>query len=609
MERLDMVWSRMIDAWHYVAARLPPSRFIWLGLGPLVLIIFLLNPFGIEPSSASAALGVVLMMGLFWISEVIPLSATALLPVALFPFCGVLPADETAKAYMSDSLMLFLGSFIIGLAMEKHQLHKRIALNMLMHIGNQPRLIVLGMMSTTLLVSMFMSNTSTTAVVAPLGVSIIRQFEQTCAAAAASSSASSIEVFEPAGSSYHPEPVLSSDKLASDTALDVEMAGAHEQPDFPGRAGAEAALTVVAASSNAMAQHSSAAAAHYLVETDHDGIAELDVELPVSTAPSAAINIGKAMMLGTAYAANTGGTATSIGTGPNLVFLALLPAMFHASPGVSFLQWFIFAFPLAIFQASFIFGFLIVRFMRKESLNFDMARLQADHQALGPISKAELVISGDLLLVILLWATRSGFGTWLPGWASLFPYRPGDGTVAVVGAVLLFLWDIIEWREDLLRLPWDIIVLMGGGTAMAFGCAKSGLSTLVAEQFEDLGDFPFVLQIFFIAVLVTVTTELISNIAAANLILPILGALARHLGTNPLLYMVPATIACSYAFMFPISTPPNAIVFSYGFLTIREMALCGFLLNIVGAISLTIWTVTVGPAVFGPIPAAAWVYT
>ena len=288
------------------------------------------------------------------------------------------------------------------------------------------------------------------------------------------------------------------------------------------------------------------------------------------------------------------------------MLLSVVAAMFPRSPGISFAEWFAFAFPLCVAQAAGIFALLLLLYARGRRLSFDTAQLAAEHAGLGPVSLAERVVAADLCLVVLLWATRSGFGRAVPGWKALFPYPPGDGTVAVLGALLLFAWDIVDWRGDLLRLQWDIIVLLGGGTAMALGCARSGFSGLVAEQLEHLGRIPLFWQVLAIAAIMTATTELISNIASANLVLPILGSLAARLRTNPFLFMLPATIASSYAFMFPISTPPNAIVFAYGFITIKEMALTGFLLNVLGILSLTLWTVVAGPYILGDV--ANWPY-
>ena len=583
---------------------MPPARLVWLVLGPLLFGVMLFNPLGISLPLASTMLGVLLFMGTYWISEVIPLCVTGLIPVAFFPLAGILSAEETAKAYMSDGLMLFLGSFMLGLAMEKHLLHKRIALAMLIRIGNRPALLLFGMIFSTLIVSMFMSNTSTVAVIAPLGVSIIRQFGQLVTPTSQSTAFESIAredvemAQDPETSEQHtfshdnPHPHL----LPSHHSSMTESESFHHDELITDK---DHLLNEPTTSSPTITPHPNPNPALIIEEPS----------LGVTSTPDDAVFIGKAMMLGTAYAANTGGTATPIGTGPNLVLISVIAAMFPSSPGVPFSHWFAFAFPLSILQATGIFGFLWLRYVKGRLLLFDVSRLVEEHRQLGEVTLAEKVISLDVVLVILLWATRSGLGSWLPGWKELFPYPPGDGSVSIFCALLLFVWDIVDWRTDMLNLSWDIIVLLGGGTAMAIGCGRSGLSNLVAAQMESLGDLPFLLQIMCISALMTSTTELISNIAAANLALPILGSLAQRIHTNPFLFMLPATISSSYAFMFPISTPPNAIVFSYGLVSIREMAFAGFILNICGILSLTFWTVLVGPLILGAREAAEWVYT
>mmetsp|Transcript_5000 Transcript_5000/g.7018 ORF Transcript_5000/g.7018 Transcript_5000/m.7018 type:complete len:344 (-) Transcript_5000:3-1034(-) len=311
-----------------------------------------------------------------------------------------------------------------------------------------------------------------------------------------------------------------------------------------------------------------------------------------------------AVLLGICYSASIGGTATITGTGPNLIFKSQLEILFPDAPEVSFLQWSLFALPCATLFLILLWMLLCFMHIKEPSeLHFHMEQFHTQLKQMGKTTWPEIVVLVDLSLMVLLWCTRIGVGT---GWGAWFEEMPGDGTVAVFLSALLFIipanFDghtrVMDW-ESVRDFPWNIILLLGGGFALAKGISASGLSVWVGETLHVLNALPVVLIVFLIVTIITFSTELTSNVAIANICLPILGALSLSIGQNPLLLMVPGTIATSYAFMLPVATPPNAIVFSSGEIRIIDMAKTGFFTNIGGLILLTLWTFVFGLPVFG----------
>ena len=473
-----------------------------LFLGPLAAIgILKFVDLAPENPNVTKTAAIAVWMAIWWIGEAIPLAATALLPLVLFPLLGVLPGKQIAGQYINSTIFLFLGGFLVALAMQRWDLHKRLALWILLRSGVHPWRLLLGFMGATWFLSMWISNTATTMMMVPIGLAIVLELEET-----------------------------------------------------------------------------------------------------ISSKQAKSLGIG--IFLGIAYGASIGGLATLVGTPPNLSFSRIFANLFPAAPEITFAQWFIFAFPLSVVFFFITWFYLACRFCRssdEELIDEGIFRRQYDE--LGPISFAECAVLVHFVLMILLWLFRGDLvlGSWVvPGWSRLFPDPKAidDGTVAITVSLLLFVIPsfagktgpsrILDW-DTAVKVPWGLVLLFGGGFALAFGFAESGLSLWLGGQLEGLRGMPILVVIGAVCLLLTFLTELTSNTATAEMLLPVLAALAIALEVNPLLLMVPGTLACSCAFMLPVATPPNAIVFATEQLSIGTMARTGFVINLIGAVLITIW--------------------
>lgn len=481
--------------------------FILTPLVSLSIILFAdLKPG--EPAVTNT-MAVALLMAVWWITEAVPLAVTSLLPVALFPILGIMDARIVSATYFNTVIFLFMGGFIIALAMQRWDLHRRIALKILQVTGVSPGRILFGFMFSTAFLSMWISNTATAMMMMPILISIIDKLE--------------------------------------------EAIGEKQIKDY---------------------------------------------------------SVG--LLLGVAYGASIGGIATLVGTPPNLSFVRIFHIYFPIAPEISFASWLLFALPVAVIL--FICTWILLYFMYKPKkhnwANISRNTFKEQLHALGPIRYEEKIVLTVFILVAILWIFRLDldFGfIKIPGWSGLFPKSsfPDDGTVAVFMAILLFILPsktagskrIMNW-ETASKIPWHIILLFGGGFALATGIKESGLSGWIGEQLIFIADFNPVLVILSICLIITFLTELTSNTATTEMILPILAGIAISTNINPLLLMLPATLSASMAFMLPVATPPNAIVFGTNRITIAQMAKTGIILNLVGAVVITLMTYFLGMVVF-----------
>lgn len=454
-------------------------------------------------------MAVALLMAVWWITEIVPLAVTSLLPVVLFPALGIMNGQSVSATYFNHVIFLFMGGFIIALAMERWDLHKRIALRILIITGVSPGRILLGFMLATAFLSMWISNTATTMMMIPILLSIISKLE--------------------------------------------ELIGKKNVSNY---------------------------------------------------------TIG--LLLGVAYSASIGGIATLVGTPPNLSFARIFQIYFPNAPEISFAGWFIFALPVATVMFIFTWAYLYLIFKpaRSNWQNIDKNTFRIQLSGLGKMSYEEKVVLINFILAALLWLFRSDidFGSFvLKGWSNIFPESKyiNDGTVAIFIAILLFILPaggrqgerIMEWKTAK-KLPWHIILLFGGGFALASAFKESGLSAWIGEQLIWVADYHPIAIILTIALLMTFLTELTSNTATTEMILPILAGIAVSSETNPLLLMIPATLSGSMAFMLPVATPPNAIIFGTNRIRIAQMARNGLFLNLAGAIIITLMTYWLGSLVF-----------
>lgn len=478
---------------------------------PLVILGILLF-FDFEPGNPKVTYTfcVALLMATWWITEVVPLAVTSLLPVALFPLFGILDGKVTSSAYFNDVIFLFMGGFMVALAMERWDLHRRIALHILCITGVSPARILLGFMVASFFLSMWISNTATVMMMLPIAMSIISR-------------------------------------------LDASM--------------------------------------------DSRGAATYSTGL----------------LLGIAYSASTGGLATLVGTPPNLSFARIFHIYFPDAPEISFSSWLLFALPVSLIIFAVIWVYLYWSFRPRKGEWVKVERNTFRHQLeeMGRTSFEERSVFIVFVMLALLWLLRVDleFGWFtIPGWANIFPESKfiNDGTSAILMAILLFLIPSKEERGKTLldwataaRLPWQILLLFGGGFALATGFKESGLSMWFGGHLAGMVTFHPIWVILMVSLTITFLTELTSNTATTEMILPILAGMAISSGIHPLLLMIPATLSASMAFMLPVATPPNAIIFGTGRISVARMARTGLFLNLVGAIIITLMMYFWGEVIFG----------
>ena len=459
-------------------------------LGPLTFItLMLIGPFEGLSHSAHSILSSTLWIAIWWITETIPIAATALIPIVLFPLSGGLDLSATTASYGHKFVFLYLGGFLIAIGIEKWNLHKRIAINIISFIGVDARRVILGFMLATAFLSMWISNTATSVMMLPIGIAIIKQL--------------------------------------------------NENKTF-----------------------------------------------------------GKALMLGIAYSASIGGVATLIGTPPNLVLAGVVSEIYGYE--ITFSQWFLFGFPISITLLFFCWIYLTrvaYKFDTKCFLggNTEIKRLKKE---LGPISYEEKLVAIVFTLAGLCWISRSFF------LQKILPSLD-DTIIAISFGLLLFILPskqkataLLSWK-DTINLPWGIIILFGGGMALAKAFEISGLALWLGELMTSFSVLPLFLLILLLIAAVNFLTEITSNLATTAMLLPVLAPLALEINVHPFGLMVGAAVAASCAFMLPVATPPNAVVFGSGYLKIQDMVSRGVIMNIFSIILITLMVYIILPIVWG----------
>jgi sodium-dependent dicarboxylate transporter 2/3/5 len=463
------------------------QKSLFLISGPLLFLAmqFFSPPAGMS-ESAYSLLSITLWMALWWVTESVPIAITALLPIILFPMTGAVDLQTTTASYGHKYIFLYMGGFMLAIAIEKWNLHKRIALNIIKIIGTNISKIILGFMVATAFLSMWISNTATAVMMLPIAMSIVAQLQ-----------------------------------------------------DNP------------------------------------------------NTEKNENLIFGKALMLSIAYSASIGGMATLIGTPPNLVFAGYVEETYGIE--ITFLQWLKFGVPIAIpllviawlYLTKFAFKFKQKEFPGgKEEIN----RLLV---LIGPMKREEKLVSSIFVLTAFCWITRSFI------LQEFFPFID-DTIIAMTAGILLFVVPasdfkkrLITW-EDAVKLPWGIILLFGGGMALAAGFQITGLASWLGAQMSVFQGLSVLVLVFVVITLVNFFTEFTSNLATTAMLLPILAPIAISLNINPYMLMVACTIAASCAFMMPVATPPNAVVFGSGYLRIPDMIKSGIWMNIISILFLTL---------------------
>jgi sodium-dependent dicarboxylate transporter 2/3/5 len=489
------------------------GKIIGFFLGPIVFALMLLLPApeGMKIEAWRVA-AVTAFMAIWWITEAIPIPATSLMPIALFPLLGVMKSAASTAPYANHLIYLFMGGFFLAVTMERWNLHRRIAIHTIRMVGTSPARMIMGFMLATGFLSMWVSNTATAMMMVPIGLAVIQQ--------------------------------------ATGFDSDTLRSCPHTGPEF---------------------------------------------------------NFGKGLMLGVAYAASIGGVATIIGTPPNTVMVGMVEKMFGVQIG--FGQWMMFGVPLSAIM-------LVIAWVLLTKVLFPMGGMElaggkeiieGELRKLGPMKPEEKKIVMVGCFVAAFWLSR-GFLKDIAFIKSFMPHFGyiHDATIGILGALILFAIPtnfkkgefLLDWKTAV-KIPWDVILLFGGGLAIANGFAKTGLAAYIASQ---LGGLEGASILVFVGVVVLITiflTEITSNTATATLLVPIMGSAAIAMGVHPFATIVSACVAASFAFMLPVATPPNAVIFGSGCVTIKQMAKAGLWLNIVGTILITVFVVYFLPAIWG----------
>tara|TARA_B110000014_G_scaffold178513_1_gene128097 strand:- start:1 stop:1446 length:1446 start_codon:yes stop_codon:yes gene_type:complete len=473
---------------------------IGLWLGPTIgLILIMLPPPETMPLSAWHTAIAAILMAIWWCTEAVHVSVTAIVPLAIFPLLGIGDIKTVAAPYANPIIYLFMGGFVIALAVEKWDLHKRIALTILTSVGKSGPAIVGGFMLASAIISMWVMNTSTTLMLLPIGVSVV--------------------------------------KIVSESADELNDTQKH--------------------------------------------------------------NFQLAVLLGIAYSATIGGMATIVGTAPNAFFVGFMKE--NGFTEIGFGQFMLVGFPLTLVMlplAWFAITHIVfpIKFSTSDATRNHLFKLRAD---LGLMSIAEKRVSVVFASAAFLWMTRP-----LLNMLSIFSGL-SDAGIAMIAATILFLIPsankndpyLMKW-ETMSKLPWGLLILFGGGLSLASSVAQTGLADWIGESLVVLGGAGTIVLVIVITTLIAFLTELTSNTATTGTFLPVVAALAIGISVDPLIFALPATLAASCAFMLPVATPPNGIVYGSGYIRIPEMVKAGFVLNIIGIVVLSILALIVAPIVF-----------
>jgi len=492
----------------------------WAGLlvGPLLAAaLYLVLPAGEGGLSAGgrATAACAALMATWWLTEAIPLAATALLPIVLFPLAGVLPLGQTTARYAHELIFLFMGGFLLALGMQRWGLHRRIALTTILIVGTRPRRLIAGFMLATAMLSMFVSNTATAVMLVPIGLSVI-------------------------------------------DLVDRRL----------GEAGGDGADSG-----------------------------------PFATA----------LMLGIAYAASIGGVGTLIGSPPNTLLAGFVEERYGVT--ISFAAWMRVGLPLvAVFlPLAWLYLTWVAHPVRLARIPGGRAMIREQRAALGPMSRAEWAVFVVFVCAALAWITRPQLGVLGErlGWGAFAALS--DTGIAMLAGLALFVIPVdlrarrfvMDW-ETAERMPWGVLILFGGGLALARAMEVNGVDVYIGSAFSGAGAMPLILLIALVTTVVIFLTELTSNTAVASALLPVLAGVALELGIGEhLSLLLPAAIAASFAFMLPVATPPNAIVFASGRVTIGQMARAGLVMNLIGVVLVTLATWALLPLLGVSLPVAS----
>ncbi len=475
------------------------KKNIALVLGPFLfaMVLMFYHPEGLN-DKANAVLACTLWIAVWWILEPIPISMTSLLPVILFPLTSALTMEETTASFGHRYIFLYIGGFILAIAIERWNLHKRIALNIINIIGTNVKSIILGFMVATAFLSMWITNTATAVMMLPVGMAIVSQLRD------------------------NPQTIKNENVI-----------------------------------------------------------------------------FGKSLMLAIAYSASIGGIATLIGTPPNLILAGIIQELYGVE--ITFTKWIVVGLPISILLLFICWRYLTQFAFKFDQKDFPGGRTEIKRQLalLGKIGYEEKILLVVFLCTAIAWITRSFLIN------KFFPFVD-DTIIAMIAGVVLFIIPaskgtkraLINWKEAV-KLPWGVLLLFGGGLALAQGFTTTGLAAWIGDQLTLLEGASLLILLLILATMVNFLTEVTSNLATTAMLLPVLAPLSLAIGVHPYTLMVGATLAASCAFMLPVATPPNAVVFGSGYLKIVDMVRAGFWMNIFSIFVITLIVYFLLPRLWG----------
>ena len=468
-----------------------------LGITAFVAMLLLPAPEGMKPEAWRVA-AITVLMAIFWITEAIPIPATALFPIILYPLLGVMSSGATTASYGDNIIFLFMGGFFLAVTMEKWNLHRRVALQTIRLVGTTPSNTILGFIIATAFLSMWISNTACAVMMVPIGIAVVSQ-------------------------------------LTGITRTEI-----------------------------------------------------LDEKVKVNES-----NFAKSLMLAIAYAASLGGIATIIGTPPNTIMVGMLDRMYGLK--ISFAQWMMIGVPMSMIMLTAVWLLLTKVLFPTGNLKLvgSSELIAKEIEKLGPMTRPEKMVAAVGCMMAFCWITR--------GFINIDALKMvSDTTIAIAGSALLFMLPakkkeaLLDWNTAV-KIPWGVVLLFGGGIAIASGFERTGLASWISAHLTALDGVSMLVFVLVVVTLVVFLTEITSNTATATLFIPVMGSAAIAMSLHPYALIVPACVAASMAFMLPVATPPNAVVFGSGYVRIKDMAYAGFALNLVAIAVITVFVVYLMP--------------
>lgn len=476
----------------------------------------------------------ILWMALYWMTEVIPLAMTSLMPVVLFPLLGIISSQRVVSFYFNDIGVILVGAMMLGVAVETSNLHKRIALKSILAVGTSNRRLLLGLMLVSMFLSMWTPNVSTASIMVPIAMAVVDQIRD-------SSSTKSIG--------------LHGQKIGYDEKLLIE---------------------------------------------DGENAASIALENMTPKSDDKRTRLLRTtMVLGVSFATSIGGTGTLIGTGPNVVLKGIFDDLFPGSTEITFVTWLLYNAPTMLICT--LLSWVYMQWNAREAMRSENdepaeEKIREDiawrYKQLGKISFAEVCVSGLIVTMIVSWFAMKP--QIFPGWVDVLPHGELVKPSALVALISLFLFvipkdprnpwqsqSLLTWDEAVRGVKWGVMMLLGGGMSLSEACKQSGLSSMLVNSMRRMDVLPPALTALLFCFTTSLLTEITSNTATSSIVLPFICDMAIVLRLHPLYLAMPAAIACSFSFIIPAGTPPNAIAYDLGKLTIPDIAKPGFFVNLI----------------------------